>query len=79
MCDIAILQNDNSTTYAFLYYYKAEVTDDGTTKIVNRLYRYDIAPDGKFINPKLIFEMPTLPNSPHDGGKLMVGPDITYT
>jgi NHL repeat-containing protein len=35
MCDIAILQNGNGTTYAFLYYFLAEVTqDDGTKKLL---------------------------------------------
>jgi DNA-binding beta-propeller fold protein YncE/glucose/arabinose dehydrogenase/plastocyanin len=75
MCDIAILHNDNGRTYAFLYYYMAEVTeDDGTKKVVNHLYRYDVT-NGKFTNPKLIFEIPSVPFSPHNGGKLMVGPD----
>jgi DNA-binding beta-propeller fold protein YncE len=77
MCDIAILQNDNGTSYAFLYYYQAEVMeDDGTTKKVNQLYRYDVTND-KFTNPKLIFEVsiPTLRESIHNGGKLMIGPD----
>ena len=77
MCDIAILQNDNGTSYAFLYYFKAEVTeDDGTTKVVNRLYRYDIT-NGKFTNPKLFFEISNYNTAQaiHHGGKLMVGPD----
>jgi DNA-binding beta-propeller fold protein YncE len=54
MCDIAILQNDNGTSYAFLYIYHAEVpeSNDGITKLVDRLYRYDIT-NGKFANPKL--------------------------
>ena len=78
LCDIAILRNDNGTSYAFLYYIQLEVTEeDGKTKkVVNRLYRYDIT-EGKFTNPKLIFEAytPTLRNSIHNGGKIMVGPD----
>jgi glucose/arabinose dehydrogenase/plastocyanin len=75
MCDIAILHNDNGTSYAFLYYYLAEVTeDDGTKKIVNSLYRYDVT-NGTFTNPKLIFEIPSFLGAPHNGGKLMVGPD----
>jgi aldose sugar dehydrogenase len=75
MCSIAILQNDNSTSYAFLYYFLAGVAEDnGTTKLVNSLYRYDIT-NGKFTNPKLIFEMPSSLGSPHNGGKVMVGPD----
>jgi glucose/arabinose dehydrogenase len=74
MCDIAIVQNDNDTSYAFLYYYQAEVTeDDGETKVVNRLYRYDVS-NGKLTNPKLFFEIPS-PKGPHHGGKLMIGPD----
>jgi glucose/arabinose dehydrogenase/plastocyanin len=75
ICDIAILHNDNGTSYAFVYYFLAEVTgEDGTKKDVNSLYRYDIT-DGKFTNPKLIFEIPTFPRAEHNGGKLMVGPD----
>jgi aldose sugar dehydrogenase len=76
MCDIAILQNDNGTSYAFLYIYHAEVpeSNDGITKLVDRLYRYDIT-NGKFANPKLFFEIPSSPKADHDGGKLMIGPD----
>jgi Glucose / Sorbosone dehydrogenase/NHL repeat len=75
MCDIAILKNDSGTSYAFLYYAMAEVTEgNGTTKFVNSLYRYNIT-DGKFTNPKLIFEIPSSPKAIHNGGKLMVGPD----
>ena len=75
MCDIAILDNDNGTSYAFLYYAMANVTkDDGTTKFVNSLYRYDIT-NGKFTNPKLIFEIPSSLKAIHNGGKIMVGLD----
>ena len=60
MCGLAVLQNDNGTSYAFVYIIKAEVTeDDGTKNFVNRLYRYDIT-NGKFTNPKLIFEIPSI-------------------
>ena len=75
MCDIAILQNDNGTSHAFLYIYQAEVPgDDGKTKVVNRLYRYDIT-NGKFTNPKIFFEIPAIRGGIHNGGKLMIGPD----
>jgi glucose/arabinose dehydrogenase len=76
MCGIAILDNENNgTSYAFIYYFQADVTgDDGETRFVNQLYRYDIV-NGKFTNPKLIFEMPGHPNALHNGGKVMVGPD----
>jgi DNA-binding beta-propeller fold protein YncE len=77
MCGLTILQNYNSTSYAFLYYYEAEVPeDDGTINFVNRLYRYDIT-NGKFTNPKLFFEISNY-NADlaiHHGGKVMVGPD----
>src|ERR671918_2081970 len=43
LCDIALLHTGNGTTYAFLYYYLAEVTaENGTKKILNQLYRYDV-------------------------------------
>ena len=75
MCDIAILQNDNGTSYAFLYYAVAEVTEDsGNTKVVNSLYRYDIT-NGTFTNPKLLFEMPSALDAIHFGGKLMIDSD----
>ena len=76
VCDITILSDDNNgTSYAFVYYAEARVTEDnGETKLVDLLYRYDII-DGKFINPKLIFEMPTVSSALHNGGKLMIGPD----
>ncbi|MDQ3903790.1 MAG: PQQ-dependent sugar dehydrogenase, partial [Thermoproteota archaeon] len=75
MCDIAILNYGNGTSYAFLYYYLAKVMeDDGTTKIVNRLYRYDLI-NGKLTNPKLFFEIPSALGTPHNGGKIMIGPD----
>jgi aldose sugar dehydrogenase len=77
MCGLTVLQNDNGTSYAFLYYYEAEVAgDDGTTKFVDRLYRYDIT-NGKFTNPKLFVELTNYNanRAIHHGGKLMVGPD----
>ena len=78
VCDMAILHNkNNGTSHAFVYYIKAEVPGDGKTKPVNNsVYRYDIT-NGKFTNPKLVFEIskPTLRESIHNGGKLMVGPD----
>jgi DNA-binding beta-propeller fold protein YncE/glucose/arabinose dehydrogenase len=76
VCDVALLQNDNNgTSYAFVYYAEANVTeDDGKTKLVDALYRYDII-NGKLINPKLIFEMPTVSSALHNGGKLTIGPD----
>jgi glucose/arabinose dehydrogenase len=75
-CDIAILHNDNNgTSHAFVYYAELNVTeDDGKTKLVDILYRYDMI-NGKFINPKIIFEMPTVSSALHNGGKLIISPD----
>ena len=76
VCDIAVLENDNNgTSYAFVYYAEARVNEDeGKTKLVDILYRYDIV-NGKLLNPKLIFEIPTVSSALHNGGKLMIGPD----
>ena len=75
MCDIAILQNDDGTSYAFVYiYHVGVIEDDGTTIVVDRLYRYNIIKN-KLAEPKLIFEIPSSPKAVHDGGKLMIGPD----
>jgi aldose sugar dehydrogenase len=75
MCDIAILQNDNGTSYAFVYiYHVGVIEDDGATSVVDRLYRYNIIKN-KLAEPKLIFEIPSSPKAVHDGGKLMIGPD----
>jgi glucose/arabinose dehydrogenase len=76
VCDIAILHNDNNgMSYAFVYYAQAKITeDDRKTKLVDVLYRYDII-NGKFINPKIIFEMPTSSIAINNGGKLAIGPD----
>jgi aldose sugar dehydrogenase len=75
-CDLAILQDDNGTSSAFLYLGEVEVTEeDGTTKVVNSLYRYDVTSDGEFTNPVLLFEMPSSHVAIHHGGKVMIGPD----
>ena len=75
MCDIAILQNDNGTSYAFVYiYHVGVIEDDGATSVVDRLYRYNIIKN-KLAEPKLIFEIQSSPKAVHDGGKLMIGPD----
>jgi len=75
VCGIAISRNNDGTSYAFVYIYHGELTEqNGTAKLVDRLYRYDIT-NGKFVNPKLLFEIPTSLKAFHDGGKLMIGPD----
>jgi glucose/arabinose dehydrogenase len=75
VCGIAISRNDDGRSYAFVYIYHGELIEqNGTAKLVDRLYRYDIA-NGNFTNPKVIFEIPSSLEALHDGGKLMIGPD----
>jgi aldose sugar dehydrogenase len=75
VCGIAISRNYDGTSYAFVYIYHGELIEqNGTTKLADRLYRYNIT-NGKFTNPKLILEIPSSLEVRHDGGKLMIGPD----
>src|SRR5262249_48978611 len=40
----------------------------------NRLYRFELV-GNKLINPKLLLELPSVPDTVHNGGKILVGPD----
>jgi glucose/arabinose dehydrogenase len=46
----------------------------GQLPLGNRLYRFDLVGD-KLINPKLLLDLPTVPDTVHNGGKILVGPD----
>ena len=80
MCGIAVSQsNTGSTTYVFLYYTEAELTDseDVTQEkapLGNRLYRYELV-NNKLINPVLLLDLPAIPGPRHNGGAIMIGPD----
>ena len=90
MLGIAIAKNE-SHTYVFLYYTQSgggKNGDDrpgpgrgiGIQPLGNRLYRYDLAPNA-LVNPKLLLNLPAIPANPispetnHNGGKVVVGPD----
>jgi glucose/arabinose dehydrogenase len=68
---IAIAKHNNGPTYVFLYYTNA---GGGTQSLSNVLYRYELVND-KLLNPKLLLNLPAIPGSNHNGGKLVIGPD----
>lgn len=84
---VAISRESASKIYVFLYYTetnkessdicpKANYCLPGTDPIGNRLYRYELSPDGMHLfNPKLLLDLPAVPGPAHNGGKLLIGPD----
>jgi aldose sugar dehydrogenase len=73
-----------TTTYVFLYFTESRTKDTNDVceelleneVIGNRLYRYELAPNGtKLINPKLILSLPATFSAIHQGGKMLVDPD----
>src|SRR5918994_4540319 len=79
MCGIAVSQINTGSTYVFLYYTEAELTDseDVTQEkapLGNRLYRYELV-NNKLINPVLLLDLPAIPGPRHNGGAIMIGPD----
>ena len=74
MLGIAISKHDNGPTYVFLSYTAA--SGDGAQSIANVLYRYELANNNQQLaNPKLLLNLPALPGTNHNGGKVVVGPD----
>lgn len=57
---------------AFLFYTEDE--GNGNTPIGNRLYRYELV-NNRLINPKLLLDLPAIPNSYGNGGAITIGPD----
>jgi glucose/arabinose dehydrogenase len=84
MLGIAIAQSNknssNTTTSSsnepllsvFLFY--TEDKGNGTSPIGNRLYRYDLV-NNTLINPKLLLDLPAIPDSWGNGGAIAIGPD----
>jgi len=82
MCGIAVSKYENGTTYVFLYFTEAEITDSedvtqGKDPLGNSLYRYELANinNNKLINPVLLLDLPAIPSPRHNGGAIMIGPD----
>jgi aldose sugar dehydrogenase len=86
MCGIAVSKSNSSsgsnigsTTYVFLYFTEAEITDSedvtqGKDPLGNRLYRYELV-NNKLINPVLLLDLPAIPGPRHNGGAIRLGPD----
>ena len=78
MLGIAIMKGSTNPPRVYLYFTQALKDGDdvanGTVPLGNRLYRYNLV-DGKLVSPKLLLDLPTLPGSAHNGGKVLVGPD----
>ena len=74
MLGIAIAKHNNGPTYVFLYYTKDGV-GGGRQSLVNVLYRYELVNNQQLANPKLLLNLPALPGSNHNGGKVVIGPD----
>jgi glucose/arabinose dehydrogenase len=75
----------SSPTYVFVSYTETKVEGSdicpnlnycvpGHDPLGNRLYRYELV-NGKLVNPKLLLDLPAIPGPPHNGGKIIIGPD----
>jgi aldose sugar dehydrogenase len=73
MLGIAIAKHNNGPTYVFLYYTKDG--GGGRQSLVNVLYRYELVNNQQLVNPKLLLNLPALPGSNHNAGKVVIGPD----
>src|SRR5919202_5952814 len=73
MLGIAIAKHNNGPTYVFLYYTKDG--GGGPQSLANVLYRYELVNNQQLANPKLLLNLPALPGSNHNGGKVVIGPD----
>ena len=74
MLGIAVAKHDNGPTYVFLY--DTAPAGDGAQSLANVLYRYELVNNNQQLaNPKLLLELPALPGTNHNGGKVVVGPD----
>jgi glucose/arabinose dehydrogenase len=89
MLGIAVAEN-GSNVNVFLYFTESRENNDGTDKcykskkgpifckngsnpLGNRVYKYDFV-NGRLINPKLLLDLPAIPNR-HNGGPVLIGPD----
>jgi aldose sugar dehydrogenase len=72
---IAIMNNDT----VFLYYTESlssSSSSEDNEPLRNRVYKYQWNEEEKIlVNPKLILDLPAIPGTNHEGGKLAIGPD----
>lgn len=79
MLGIAIGKHNNGPTYVFLYY-TVSGSGGGAKSLANVLYRYELVNNNnnntqQLGNPKLLLNLPALPGTNHNGGKVVIGPD----
>jgi glucose/arabinose dehydrogenase len=80
MLGMAVAEQNETTTYVFLYYTESGGGQDGddSAGVVpagNRLYRYELVENGdsaELINPKLLLDLPARPGPRYNGGPLLV-------
>lgn len=75
---VSFANNNEGNDYVFLYYTETDSKDgedviDGKDPLGNRLYRY-VLEDNKLVQPKLLLDLPVMPNR-HPGGQIQIGPD----
>jgi len=74
MLGISIMKTNTSLVHVFLYFTQSikdgDDVSEGKAPLGNRLYRYDLV-DDKLINPKLLLDLPSAPDSAHNGGKIL--------
>jgi glucose/arabinose dehydrogenase len=75
MLGIAVKKTNSGIDHVFLYFTESvkDGDDISETKVPlgNRLYRYDLVND-KLVNPKLLLDLPSTPDSAHNGGKILL-------
>jgi glucose/arabinose dehydrogenase len=78
MLGIAVKETSTGPPRVFLYFTESIKDGDDVTEsnppFGNRLYRYDLVND-KLVNPALLLDLPSTPDSAHNGGEILVSPD----
>lgn len=74
MLGITVKKTNSSLVHVFLYFTQSAKDGDdvkeGKIPLGNRLYRYDLV-DDKLVNPKLLLDLPSAPDSAHNGGEIL--------
>jgi glucose/arabinose dehydrogenase len=78
MLGIAVKETSSGPPRVFLYFTESvkdgEDVTDGNTPLGNRLYRYDLV-NNKLVNSTLLLDLPSTPDSAHNGGEILVSPE----
>jgi glucose/arabinose dehydrogenase len=75
MLGIAVNVNKSGLTNVYLYFTESvqdgDDVSEGKQPLGNRLYRYDLI-GNKLVYPKLLLDLPSTPDSAHNGGEILV-------